>query len=233
MQSGRDIGGICSCRTSGPRKGTQQLQHKKDEEKTKTEEMSTFGFETQELLDLAIQVEEEERQRRETRELELQQQRASFPGASEDVTVLRAEAEAEAEKLEEADREEDEAAEEAWMELERERQYEEQREKFQKLKEAQQQKKAARVLTWRADWRDVAVEEESRRVRRRAAADWADWTNSQFRARDEVVAKQNAKAFCVWEIEWCSMKSLTNLGVEAGVTVGDRQPVFKIKQRLC
>ena len=196
-----------------------------------------FGFETQELLNLAIEAEEGEQRARRQHQEDMERQRRAFPGSTEEELVSRVLAAEEMAEMEDFQNAEDRAAEEEWREMEKERAFAEQQDKFRRLKEAQQMRKQARLADW-AVWRehqDAMKVENELRARVQQAADWAAWTNEQAKEYDRVQAKLKAKEFRDWE-QWVVLneppdepKGQRQVRVEAGVTVGDTQPVKKAR----
>ena len=202
-----------------------------------------FGFETQELLNLAIEAEEgEQRTRRRQHQEDMERQRRAFPDSTEEDLVSKVLAAEEMAEMEEFQNAEDRAAEEEWREMEKERAFAEQQEKFKRLKEAQQMRKQARLADW-AVWKehqDAMKVENEMRTREKQAADWAAWTNEQAKEYDRVQAQLKAREFRDWE-QWVVLNEPPDepkgsppvrqrqVRVEAGVTVGDTQPVKKAR----
>ena len=160
-----------------------------------------FGFETQELLDLAVEAEELERTNQKAHREELARQRAAFPDATVEELEIRVEAAKEMEEMEAHQREEDLAAEEEWQTLQRERAFLEQQDKFQKLKEAQQRRKSARLADWAiwAEEREAQLQQQAKEREEVANADWAAWTNSKAAEYDREQAQERARSFRDWE----------------------------------
>ena len=174
------------------------------------------------------------------------------PRFLEEELIARVMAAKEMAEIEEFQKEEDRAAEEEWREMEKERAFAEQQEKFRRLKEAQQMRKQARLADW-AVWtknQQAMAAEEERKTREKQASDWADWSNGKAQAYDRDQAQKRAKAFRDWE-QWVVLNEPPDVPravpeqarqrkvrVEAGVTVGDTQPVkkarwtFKLSQGL-
>ena len=135
------------------------------------------------------------------------------------------------------------AAEEEWHTLQRERAFVEQQNKFNELKEAQQRRKSARLADW-AVWEEegeTPLQQQTKEKGEVATADWATWTTSKAAEYDRVRAQERARSFRGWE-NWVVLHEPPDaprvrgdapqrrqVRVEAGISVGDRQPVKKAR----